>query len=213
MSRKLLITGLGNQPFPDTRHNIGMMVVDHLAERLGLSWSIHKPWKAHVARMTWSQTSVFKSGKEKQELTENIELILLKPKVLMNLSGVSVAAAVRELNLPIANLLVLHDDMQRDLTKMSFKLSGSANGHNGIKSIINLLKTDEFQRLRIGIGRPPKDDRSPAIVSKFVLGKFRPGETDILESQVYPLCTEQISQKFNVNLDPSSPLISKASAV
>ncbi|ORX99781.1 peptidyl-tRNA hydrolase [Basidiobolus meristosporus CBS 931.73] len=189
-----------------------MMVVDYLAEHLGLSWDTHKPWKAHVARKTWTQTMVIKSGKEKQEVTENVELILLKPKVLMNLSGVSVAAAVRELNLPISNLLVLHDDMQRDLAKMSFKLAGSANGHNGIKSIISLLKTAEFQRLRIGIGRPPKDDRSPAVVSKFVLGKFRQEESDILASHVYPLCAQQIVQKYNLDLDPSLTLIANSQA-
>ena len=82
--------------------------------------------------------------------------------------------------------------MQRNLGKVSLKASGSANGHNGIRSVIDHLKTHDFCRVRIGIGRPAAevDDRSPSIVSDFVLGKFTSTELCILEECVYPLWTK-----------------------
>jgi PTH1 family peptidyl-tRNA hydrolase len=82
--------------------------------------------------------------------------------------------------------------MQRDLGKVNLKGSGSANGHNGVKSVIENLKTNEFKRVRIGIGRPPADidDRSYDAVVGFVLGKFTQSEMDKLEQVVYPMWTK-----------------------
>lgn len=90
------------------------------------------------------------------------------------------------------NLYVFHDDMQRDLGKVNIKASGSANGHNGIKSVIDNLKTNEFNRVRIGIGRPPADvdDRSYEVVAGFVLSKFTTNEVTKLEQLVYPMWTQ-----------------------
>lgn len=99
---------------------------------------------------------------------------------------------VKDLAIPLSNMYVFHDDMQRDLGKVNLKGNGSANGHNGIKSVIDHLKTNEFKRVRIGIGRPPADidDRSYDIVAKFVLGKFSQVELTKLEDVVYPLWTK-----------------------
>ncbi|KAJ1923684.1 hypothetical protein IWQ60_005710 [Tieghemiomyces parasiticus] len=130
---------------------------------------------------------------EPQPVVEPVrwEITLLKPRVLMNISGVSVAKAVAELGIPVENVLVIHDDMQRDLGKVALKHGGSANGHNGIKSIIDHLRTNAFRRLRIGIGRPLQDDRSRDLVSDFVLGKFTPAERETLENVTYQTCLQQ----------------------
>lgn len=102
-------------------------------------------------------------------------------------------SVVKDLAIPLNNLYVFHDDMQRDLGKVNLKGNGSANGHNGVKSVIDNLRSHEFKRVRIGIGRPPAniDDRSYEIVAKFVLGKFSPNEIQQLEKSVYPMWTQQ----------------------
>lgn len=86
---------------------------------------------------------------------------------------------------------MIHDDLQRPLGKLSLKDGGSANGHNGIKSVAKHLRSDEFKRLRIGIGRPPKevDDRSFDVVADYVLGKLTDDEFKALDEHVYPLLT------------------------
>lgn len=96
----------------------------------------------------------------------------------------------RDLGISATNILVIHDDMERDLGKLSFKNEGSANGHNGIKSCVKALGTQHFRRLRVGIGRP--EDRSPKIVSSFVLGRFKPLEVIKLEELVYPKAGDEI---------------------
>jgi len=120
-----------------------------------------------------------------------LDITLLKPKLLMNVCGPSIAKAVNELKIPLSNVYVIHDDLQRPLGKVSLKNGGSANGHNGIKSVAKHLRTDEFKRLRIGIGRPPKevDDRSFDIVADYVLGKLTDQEMKVLQDSVYPLLT------------------------
>ncbi|KAI9318698.1 peptidyl-tRNA hydrolase, partial [Dichotomocladium elegans] len=140
--------GLGNYNLPNTRHNAGMMILDHLAKLLELKWIQHKPWKAHIAQTTLTIPST--GSKE----THEIHLTLLKPRLLMNVSGPSVARAVRDLSIPGTSVYVFQDDLQRDLGKVSLKSSGSANGHNGIKSVIQHLGTDAFWRVRLGVGRP-----------------------------------------------------------
>ncbi|KAI9259501.1 peptidyl-tRNA hydrolase-domain-containing protein [Phascolomyces articulosus] len=178
---RILFVGLGNYTHPNTRHNAGMMILDHLASRLELSWIPHKPWKGHIA-----QTTVLLpfDRKEGADYTE-IELTLLKPRLLMNVSGPSVAKAARDLAIPETNIYVFQDDLQRDLGKASLKSSGSANGHNGIKSVIQHLRTDAFWRVRLGVGRP--ESREVDDVSDFVLAPFSPAEIRALESKTYPI--------------------------
>lgn len=179
-----------------------MMVLDSIAKTLNLTWSQNKSWKSDTTQTTIRVES-------KNEVRE-YELTLLKPRKLMNISGSCVADAgkyqseyfvvgdlyvsviVKELRIPLKNLYVFHDDMQRDLGKVNLKASGSANGHNGIKSVIDNLKTNEFNRVRIGIGRPPAhiDDRSYEVVAGFVLSKFTPTEITKLEQVVYPMWTQ-----------------------
>ncbi|CAG8491534.1 13012_t:CDS:2 [Funneliformis caledonium] len=232
-SKRVLLVGLGNHTHPQTWHSIGMLLLDHIASQLNITWTKNKSIHAYITQPTTIyvdptslsgesdedikatinttvQDDVFnnsnllsmtdssllpesskhpsplsppssglsdvtsspklqpKKSKPKPDLVP-IELTLLKPMFLMNVSGKSVSKAARELQFSHSNMIIIHDDMQRELGKFSIKNGGSASGHNGIKSVIDHLKTDAFQRLRIGIGRPPNDDRSRDIVSDFVL--------------------------------------------
>ncbi|KAI9360625.1 peptidyl-tRNA hydrolase-domain-containing protein [Pilaira anomala] len=181
-STKILLVGLGNAILPNTRHNVGMMAIDAIAKSLNLAWSQNRTWKSDV-----TETTV------RTENSKEYQITFLKPRELMNISGSCVAKAVKELAIPLNNLYIFHDDMQRDLGKVNLKGNGSANGHNGIKSVIKSLRSEEFKRVRIGIGRPPAniDDRSYQIVAKFVLSKFTPNEIQQLEKSVYPMWTQQ----------------------
>ncbi|ORX60654.1 peptidyl-tRNA hydrolase [Hesseltinella vesiculosa] len=183
MAIKLLFVGLGNYTHPNTRHNVGMMVLDAMAKELNLVWSQHKPWKSMVAQTTLSLIA-------KDASITQVQLTLLKPRLLMNVSGTSVAKAVNELAIqPSSQLFVFHDDLQRPLGKISLKNTGSANGHNGIKSVIEKLGSNDFARVRIGIGRP--ESRDPDDVADFVLGKFTDQEIDGLDKTVYPLLVQE----------------------
>lgn len=161
-----------------------MMVLDSIASKLNLTWSQNKSWKSDMTEATVRVEA-------KHEIKE-YQVTLLKPRKLMNISGSCVAQAVKDLGISLQNLYVFHDDMQRDLGKVNLKGNGSANGHNGIKSVIENLKTNEFKRVRIGIGRPPADidDRSYDVVAGFVLSKFTQSEMSKLEDIVYPMWTK-----------------------
>ncbi|KAK3846680.1 MAG: peptidyl-tRNA hydrolase, partial [Linnemannia gamsii] len=172
------VVGLGNYTHPGTRHNVGMMVVDSIAERFNVPWSEKSSWKAE--KDAWVTSTL--------ELT----LTLLKPLQLMNISGTSVSKAAKDLGIPASDILVIHDDMEREIGKLSFKTEGSANGHNGIKSCVKALGTAHFRRLRIGIGRPPVTDRSPKVVAGYVMGKFKPLEVQRLEDMVYYQAGDEI---------------------
>lgn len=92
---------------------------------------------------------------------------------------------MRDLSIPGSSVYIFQDDLQRELGKVSLKASGSANGHNGIKSVIDHLRSDEFWRVRLGVGRPESRDVND--VSDYVLSKFTPPEVALLERKVYPL--------------------------
>ncbi|CAO3639321.1 unnamed protein product [Mucor hiemalis] len=164
-SAKILLVGLGNTTLPNTRHNVGMMALDSIAKALNLTWSQNCTWKSDTAETTIKIET-------KQEVKE-YHVTFLKPRKLMNISGSCVAAAVKDLHIPVKNLYVFHDDMQREL-------------------VIDNLRTNEFKRVRIGIGRPPSniDNRSYDVVASFVLGKFTQGEITTLEDTVYPMWTK-----------------------
>ncbi|KAG0004867.1 peptidyl-tRNA hydrolase protein 1 [Entomortierella chlamydospora] len=136
--------------------------------------------------------------------TIDLKFTLLKSWQPMNLSGSSVFRAARDLNLKHSEILVIHDDMERDIGKISFKSQGSANGHNGIKSCIKSLSTQHFKRLRIGIGRPESNERSSAFIAKYVLGSFKPLEIEKLEELVYDKAGDEI---IRTTVHPSTPAL------
>ncbi len=155
-----LIVGLGNpgKDYLDTRHNAGFMVIDQYASDLGLELNDEKRWKARISK--------------------DKERYLIKPQTYMNDSGVAVAQVAAYYKISPEQILVLYDDMDLPLGRLRIRGSGSAGGHNGMRSIINHLGTQEFPRLRIGIGSGSRG------TVKHVLGKFRQEERSELEKTV-----------------------------
>lgn len=162
-----LVVGLGNPGarFSDTRHNVGALAVQGLAHRLGAAKQIDRQASATIY--------------------ETAERHLMTPLNFMNEVGESVAAVLKKFNLKPEDILVIHDDLDLLPGEMKIKEGGSASGHNGVRSIIANLKTDNFPRLRIGIGRPfpskPTTPEEEAIVSQFVLEPFKPDERQKIE--------------------------------
>src|SRR5918995_4764544 len=159
-SLDLLVAGLGNpgRDYARHRHNVGHLVVDDLARRHGGSWRSKFP----------GELSGLGIGDGR--------VALLKPMTYMNESGRSVGAALRFFKVPPERLLVVHDEGDLDLGRLQARLGGGLAGHNGLRSIAQALGTNEFLRLRIGVGRPGRGDRRS--VSDYVLSKFDP-ETDV----------------------------------
>lgn len=150
----LLVAGLGNpgREYARTRHNVGFMVCDELARRLDGSFR-----------------SKF-SGELAEVRLEGRRVALLKPQTYMNESGRSVGAAARFYKAPPAHLLVVHDEADLDVGRLQARLGGGLAGHNGLRSLAQHLQTQEFLRLRVGVGRPERGDPRP--VADFVLSPF-----------------------------------------
>jgi PTH1 family peptidyl-tRNA hydrolase len=152
-----LVVGLGN-PGPryrDTRHNLGRKAVELVAAELGGSW-----------RSRWS-------GLSSEVRDGNQRLVLLVPETFMNDSGRSVAPALRFTKLAPERLVVVHDELDLELGDVRAKRGGRLAGHNGLRSLADALGTQDFLRVRIGIGRPERGDQRP--VADWVLQPFPPG--------------------------------------
>jgi PTH1 family peptidyl-tRNA hydrolase len=156
----LLVAGLGNpgRGYERTRHNVGWLVVDELARRHGGAWR-----------------SKFSGSLAEVRLGE-LRLGLLKPETYMNESGRSVGAASRFFKVEPETLLVVHDDVDLEPGRLQARRGGGLAGHNGLRSLAQHLGTQEFLRLRIGVGRPGRGDRRS--VSDWVLSAFEP-EQDV----------------------------------
>lgn len=158
-----LITGLGNpgRQYRETRHNVGFMTVDRLAAHLGITFSRMES-KAMIAK-----------GEHRGQ-----RLILAKPQTFMNLSGQSVGALARFYKVPPTQLLVIFDDVDLPLGTLRIRPGGGSSGQKGMTSIIERLGTQDFPRLRVGIGRPP--GRMEA--ADYVLQAFSKGEKELLDT-------------------------------
>lgn len=157
-----LVVGLGNPgaEYAKTRHNVGFQVVERLASRLGAEFARH-PGRALVARVEVSDASV----------------VLAKPQTFMNLSGFSVAALIHWYHLnPYKDLLVVYDDLDLLPGMIRLRPRGGAGGHKGVRSIIEQLGTQDFCRLRVGIGKPEFGD-----AHRYVLQEFTAEEWELLE--------------------------------
>jgi PTH1 family peptidyl-tRNA hydrolase len=142
--------GLGNpgDKYRHNRHNVGFIVVDELAEKLGLKWEDSSKLKAKVAKKN--------------------DLILLKTSEFMNISGSSVSLAINFFKIPLSELVVIHDDVDLDFGEVKKQFASGAAGHRGVENIISSLGTKDFWRIRIGVGRPV--NAQP--VEDFVLSNF-----------------------------------------
>ncbi|KAI0044233.1 peptidyl-tRNA hydrolase [Auriscalpium vulgare] len=154
MTAQFLVAGLGNLPMPLTRHSVGNLILDSLSSRLGAHLVMDKSMGGYYA-----ETTIDVAG-------STVSVGLFKPKALMNISGAPTAAALRKTAHQPSSLLVIHDSLDHRPTALSPKFGGSAGGHNGVRSVISALKTNDFHRLRVGIGRPENS------VVDYVLGRL-----------------------------------------
>ena len=158
MAEPLLVVGLGN-PGPNyakTRHNLGFMVADILADRMHETFKVHKKSGAEVA-----------TGR-----LGGRPLVLAKPRVYMNESGRQVGPLAKFYSVAPADVVIVHDELDIDFGRIRLKFGGGVAGHNGLRSVSSALGTNDFQRVRIGIGRPPGRMEGAA----FVLGNFTNAE-------------------------------------
>ncbi len=158
-----LIIGLGNpgKTYRDTRHNIGFMVLDEVAQRFGTSFTLEKRWKAEVAKITGGW--------------------LLKPLTFMNDSGTAVSHLSRFHKIGPSEMTVVYDDIDLPLGRLRLRAAGSAGGHNGMRSIIRHLGTDAFPRLKLGIAGEQGRPGGERMVGH-VLGKFSSDEMPVVKS-------------------------------
>jgi PTH1 family peptidyl-tRNA hydrolase len=158
VAEPLLVVGLGNpgETYARTRHNLGFLVADLLAARLGSKFKAHKRSGAEVVTGRLAGRSV----------------VLAKPRCYMNESGRQVGPLAKFYSVPPADIIVVHDELDLDFGRIRLKLGGGEGGHNGVRSVAAALGTKDFQRVRIGIGRPP-GRKDPAA---FVLENFSAAE-------------------------------------
>jgi len=157
-SLDLLVVGLGNpgREYERNRHNVGWLVVDELARRHGASW--RDKFSGRLAELRLDEHRV----------------ALLKPETYMNDSGSAVGAARRFFKLEPDAVLVVHDEVDLEHGRLQARLGGGLAGHNGLRSVAAHLKTPEFMRLRVGVGRPGRGD--PRAVADYVLSDFEPAD-------------------------------------
>jgi PTH1 family peptidyl-tRNA hydrolase len=159
-----LIVGLGNPgaAYDGTPHNIGFEV----AERLRVRWELGKPKAKYRGLISDGRTGV-----------GGPRVAILMPQTFMNEAGKSVGPARGELRVEPDHIIVVHDEIDLPFAEIRTRLGGGLAGHNGLKSIKASLGTADFQRVRVGVGRPPTTD--PELVAAFVLGKFREPKADV----------------------------------
>ena len=172
-----LVVGLGNpgREYKNTRHNIGFMVLDNYLGKVD-----------------------FKSKMESyfyQTEINNEEVIFIKPLTYMNLSGLAVSKVVKFYKINIEDILIIQDDVDLDVGNYKVKKNSSSGGHNGIKSIISELGSEEFARLKVGIG---KSERIPT--DKYVLGKFTDEEQNKI-TENFPIYNKIIETFINKGID------------
>jgi len=158
-----IIVGLGNpgKDYRNTRHNIGFDVIDVIAEKHNIS-VIEKKHKAIIGK----------------GVIDGYKVILVKPQTYMNLSGESVREIVEYYKVdPVSELIIVSDDISLDVGNIRIRKKGSAGGHNGLKSIISLLDTDQFMRVKMGVGEKPKGYD----LADYVLGHFTSDERKIMD--------------------------------
>ena len=161
-----LVVGLGNpgDQYEHTRHNVGFDVVDELGERTGKA----------IQRLKYKAlTATMELGGEK--------VLVMKPVTYMNLSGEAVREAAQFYKIPPERILVISDDVSLSVGKLRLRKNGSAGGHNGLKNIIAQLGSDQFPRLKIGVGEKPHPDYD---LADWVLGKFQGEDRKVMDEAV-----------------------------
>lgn len=184
MAEPQLVVGLGNpgDNYARTRHNLGFLVADLLAARLGAKFKAHKRSGAEVCTGRLAGRSV----------------VLAKPRCYMNESGRQVGPLAKFYSVPPADIVVIHDELDLEFGRIRLKLGGGEGGHNGLRSVASALGTKDFQRVRIGIGRPP-GRKDPAA---FVLEPFNATE----RAEVPTICeqaADAVELLLELGLEPA----------
>jgi PTH1 family peptidyl-tRNA hydrolase len=170
MNDPVLVVGLGNPGprYQHTRHNIGFMVLDTLAQELAVTFRPHR-WNAEIARAT----------------IKGADLLLLKPQTYMNRSGDAVIRFCDYFRIPLDHLLVVHDDLDLPLGRLKAVARGGAGGHKGVRSLIARLGSQDFARIKIGIGRPGQTGpHTDMPIERFVTAPFTAEEREIVDQAV-----------------------------
>ena len=167
MAEPLLVVGLGNPgpQYATTRHNIGFLVADVLADRIGSGFKVHKKSGADVVTGRLGDTSV----------------VLAKPRTYMNESGRQVGPLAKFYSVAPADVILLHDELDIDFGRIRLKYGGGVAGHNGLRSVSAALGTNDFKRVRIGIGRPPGRQSGASFVLENFNARERPELGTIVE--------------------------------
>ncbi|MBQ7740242.1 MAG: aminoacyl-tRNA hydrolase [Eubacterium sp.] len=158
-----IVAGLGNpgSKYAKTRHNAGFMALDRLAREEGFEFKKMK-FRALIA----------------DEMINGTRCLIMKPQTMMNLSGEAIIQAADYYNIPDENIIVIFDDVSLDVGKTRVRRKGSAGGHNGIKSIISCLGSENFPRIKIGVGKKPAGESD---MVEWVLGEFPKSESENLD--------------------------------
>ena len=182
-----LVVGLGNPgpAYAAHRHNIGYVVVDELARRLGIRFGAPRGMRAEVAE-----------GRLGPIGPDAVRVILAKSRTFMNETGGAVAGLLNYFKITPGRLVVVHDELDIDLGQLRSKVGGGDNGHNGLKSIRKSLGTGDFYRVRFGVGRPP-GRQDPA---DFLLSNFSASERDSLAVEV-ERAADAVESLVTVGLD------------
>ena len=173
-----LIVGLGNpgRGYANNRHNVGFSCLNHFARAQGIRFD-KKQGRARIG-----------TGK-----VAGSEVVVAKPQTYMNLSGESVSRLIKKFDINLNNLLVVHDDLDLPLGRIRIRHGGGSGGHKGVDSIITWLESQDFIRIRVGIGRPatPFAEISEADIIAYVLSDFNADEKQTI-TQVIPRVSEAI---------------------
>jgi len=164
-----LIIGLGNpcKKYEKTRHNLGFLVINELAEKMEMNnWKIKMQFNANIAQGNF----------------KNEKIILAKPQTFMNNSGMAIKSIVDYYKIPNENIFIIHDDIDLELGEIKVQKNRSSAGHKGVQSIINALGTKDFIRVRLGI--KSIDQKTIIDTEKFVLQKFSKDEGKIIQETI-----------------------------
>lgn len=175
-----LVVGLGNpgKEYENTRHNVGFNIIDLYLNKKGLSLDKDKF-----------------NGKYTKTIINEDEVIFLEPQTYMNLSGECIKKIIDYFKIDISDILIIQDDLDMELGKIKLKENSSSGGHNGIKNIEDMLKTNDIKRLKVGISKNKLID-----TKDYVLGKFSKEDKEIL-NETYKTCLDIIDDFFIMNFD------------
>ncbi|MCI9148687.1 MAG: aminoacyl-tRNA hydrolase [Hungatella sp.] len=178
-----IIAGLGNpgKQYESTRHNVGFCVIDILADRMGVCVE-EKKHKALCGR----------------GILEGHKIVLLKPQTFMNLSGESIRGAADYYKVEKENIMIIYDDISLEPGQLRIRKKGSAGGHNGIKNIIAHLGTQEFPRIKVGIGDKPRQ----MDLADYVLSRFSKGEQELMD-KAYRDAADAAAMVIGQGMDPA----------